>query len=419
MNYKVLVLTCLLLGLFTLDAPTYPIDGYSFTNIRRLEYLQLIVDGEMKGTLPVPGAMKSVHDIHLHLKGQKGDSLETLPAPDPGLQKEINRLFPGLNENYSLSLLDITSGRPMRYASRKERDGYQPGSVGKLAVMLGFFTELSKIYPRSFEQRLDLLCTKEVRGGQWAMTDEHTVTIFNPQSRALQKRTVQVRDVFLLYEWLDFMMSVSNNGAAAVCWREAILMRVFGTAYPGLTEKQADEYFKTTPKSELSDIAISVVNDPLRSLGITHEEWRLGTLFTRGASGYIPPKGGSTGTTAGLMKFLIMMERGCAVDEESSLEMKKLFYMTDRRIRYAASPVLREAAVYFKSGSLYKCQQEEGYSCGKYRGNVHNYMNSAAIVEHPDGTTYLVVLMSNVRKKNSASDHMALASSIDKKVKER
>ena len=289
--------------------------------------------------------------------------------------------------------------------------------MGKLAVLLAVFAELAKIYPDSFAMRQELLCTKEVRGGVWALTDEHTVSIFNTQTQTLKKRTVQGNDIFLLYEWLDYMMSVSNNGAAAVCWREAILMRVFGKDYPNLTEAKAEEYFKATPKSELSELAIQVVNDPLRELGIAHDEWRLGTMFTSGASGRIPPKGGSIGTPLGLMKFLIKMERGLAVDEESSLEMKRLFYMTDRRIRYASAPALRNAAVYFKSGSLYKCRAEEGYSCAKYKGNVDNFMNSVAIIEHPDGTTYMVALMSNVRKKNSANDHMALAAAIDKKVR--
>jgi hypothetical protein len=410
--------TLLLIVLVAGEAPTYPIDGYSFTNIRRLAYLQLIVDGALKGPKPVPGAMKSIHEIRLNLAGPEGDALAILPTPDPVLQKAINGLFPNLNENYSIALLDITPGRPVRYASRKENTGYQPGSVGKLAVLLGFFTELAKIYPDSFALRQDLLCTKAVRAGGWAMTDEHTVTIFNPQTHRVVKRTVRESDVFLLYEWLDYMMSVSNNGAAAVCWREAILMRVFGHAYPDLTEEAAEAYFRDTPKSELSDIATAVVNDPLRALGIADDEWRLGMLFTRGGTHRIPPKGGSIGTPVGLMKFLVALERGKTVDPESSLEMKKLFYMTDRRIRYAASSALREAAVYFKSGSLYSCQPEEGYTCEKYKGNVNNYMNSVAIIEHPDGTTYMVALMSNVRKKNSASDHMALAAAIDKKVRQ-
>ncbi len=64
---------------------------------------------------------------------------------------------------------------------------------------------------------------------------------------------------------------------------------------------------------------------------------------------------------------------------------KRLIYMTQRRIRYASSPALNDAAVYFKSGSLYRCKPEEGFVCRKYEGNVENLMNSVAIVESPAG----------------------------------
>jgi hypothetical protein len=60
------------------------------------------------------------------------------------------------------------------------------------------------------------------------------------------------------------------------------------------------------------------------------------------------------------------MEQGRLVDEWSSRQIKRLLYMTERRIRYAYAPVLHDAAVYFKSGSLYSCQKEEGFKCGKY-----------------------------------------------------
>ncbi len=395
---------------------SYPIDGFAYTNIKRLKYIQLVQEGEIQGKAPIPGATKSIHDIRLNLVGKAGDVLAELPSPDPGFQKAINGLFPNLNENYSISVLDITPGRPFRLAQRKEMGGYQPGSVGKLAVVAGFFTELAKVYPGDFEARQDLLCTKMVRGGSWAMTDSHTVPFFDLGTKKLTKRTLKPPDTFLLYEWLDHMLSVSNNGAASVCWREAILMRVFGARYPNLQEAEAEAWFKSTPKSELADIANAVVHEPLRKLGITEDEWRLGQLFTRGGTAYIPPKGGSIGTPNGLMKFLVAMERGKVIDAESSLEIKRLLYMTDRRIRYANAPSLKKAAVYFKSGSLYKCAPEEGYTCEKYKGNVDNFMNSIAIVEHPDGVTYMVALMSNVRKKNSNQDHMALASSIDKAV---
>jgi hypothetical protein len=220
-----------------------------------------------------------------------------------------------------------------------------------------------------------------------------------------------------LYEWADHTLSVSNNGAASIVWREAILMRVFGQKYLTLTFEESENYFKTTPKSELAEIAVSVVNDPLRDLGITEDEWRLGQMFTRGATAYIPGKGGSLGTPEGLMKWMVALERGDVTDPQSSLEIKRLMYMTDRRIRYAANATLKDAAVYFKSGSLYKCDRTTMPDCGKYMGNVQNFMNSVAIIEHEDGTTYLVALMTNVLKKNSNIDHNALASSIDKLVR--
>jgi hypothetical protein len=396
----------------------YPIDGYEETGISRLKKLQRIVAGELPNEKqPIPGALKSIDDIALNPTCTEWNKLKCIPEVDAKLQKSITNLFAGMNTNYSLTILDVTKGKPVRYAAHREKSQYQPGSVGKIAVLAGFFTELAKIYPESFEARQELMRTRRVRAGRWAMTDSHTVPFYDVETGKSSKRTVQEADVFSLYEWLDHMVSVSNNGAASVCWREAVLMRAFGAAYPTLTQEQANEYWANTPKSELTEMAVSIVNEPLRLLDISEDEWRLGTFFTRGAGTFIPPKGGSTGTPLGLMKFLIAMEHGVVVDIKSSLEIKRLLYMTDRRIRYASASALKDAAVYFKSGSLYKCREEEGYTCEKYKGNVENFMNSVAIIEHEDGTNYMVVLMSNVLKKNSGSDHMELANRIEKIVR--
>ncbi len=391
----------------------YPIDGYLLTGIRRLLRLQMVLKGEIKDTPPIAGARKTVNEIHLQLLGPKGDSLVSPPVPDPALQNKLNAMFPRLDESYSVTLLDITPGKKTRYACRQENRGFQPGSVGKLAVIAGLFTELQHIYPDSFEKRQQLLKEKSVRAGKWAIADVHTVPFFDPETKILVKRTVKEEDVFSLYEWADHMLSVSNNGAASVLWREVILMRHFGKSYPFLTQEQATEFFKTTPKDSLRRLANLVVNEPLQNIGITKDEWRLGSMFTQGAKSYIPGEGGSIGSPYGLMKYLVALERGKIVDQESSLEIKRLLYMTDRRIRYATSPRLTNAAVYFKSGSLYKCKKEEGFECKKYMGNVENYMNSVAIVEHPDGTVYMVALMSNVLRKNSNIDHQTLATGID------
>ena len=410
----VLVLIC---SAFT-TATLYPIDGYEYTGIKRLKRLELIKSGEIveKQTLP-EGAFKSYLDIKLNLKEKAADSLHCFFKDNEAFQKEISNLFRGLDKSYSLTVMDITDLNNIKYAHRNETAGYQPGSVGKLAVLLGLFDQLSKIYPNNFEKRIALLKTKVVKAGVWGLTDEHTIPIYNIETKKLVKRQVIASDEFSLFEWADHMLSVSNNGAASIVWREVLLMQAFGEKYPELTEADALTYFKTTEKKVLTDLGNDVVNLPLRNLGITADEWRLGSFFTRGANTYVGDKGGSIGTPFGVMKFLVQLEQGNVIDEQSSLEMKRLMYMTDRRIRYAQAPALKEAAVYFKSGSLYKCDRSNGQVCGKYMGNIQNFMNSVAIVEHPDNTTYMVVLMTNVLRKNSATDHMTLAANIDKLIR--
>ncbi|MGB5275219.1 MAG: hypothetical protein WBN39_14285, partial [Flavobacteriaceae bacterium] len=252
----------------------YPIDGYEQTGIKRLLRLERIQSGEIKSTTPLPpGAMKTYDQIKLNLTSRT-DSVAALMEVNPDFQKEINGLFRGLDKSYSLTILDISDPNNVRYAERNESAGYQPGSVGKLAVLAGLFTQLAKIYPDSWESRTELLRNRSVKAGVWGLTDEHTVPIFNIEKNTLVKRQVIASDVFTLYEWTDHMLSVSNNGAASIVWREVLLMAAFGQEYPTLTEERALEYFKTTPKKELTDLGNDVVNLPLRDLGITPEEWR-------------------------------------------------------------------------------------------------------------------------------------------------
>jgi hypothetical protein len=416
---KTALLIIILAGMIPASLNAYPIDGYAMTGIRRLLYLQMVMKGEIKATPPIKGAQLSMGDIRLNLTGPRGDSLLVFPPVDQKLQKSVDALFPVLHESYSLALLDITPGRGVRYACRQEKKQFQPGSVGKLLVIAGLFNELKNIYPESFEKRQELLRNKSVKGGRWALYDEHTVPVFDTVTRKLVKRTVAEKDLFSLYEWADHMLSASNNGAANVVWRETILMRVYGRKYPCLSEEEANDFFNTTPRSQLMALAVEVVNDPVNNTGISEQEWRLGSMFTAEAKKIIPGSGGSAASPYGLMKYLVALERGVIVDKPSSLEIKRLLYMTATRIRYASSWSLAGAAVYFKSGSLYQCKKEEGYKCEKYMGNVNNYMNSVIIVEHPDGTTYMVALMSNVLKRNSASDHNALASKIDQAVRRK
>ncbi len=395
----------------------YPIDGYEQTGIARLYRLhKMQLDSIKNKRIPV-GAYKKLADIKLNLKDKKQDSLESILTEDPEFAKKMNRLFPG--RGYSATILDMTNPDSLRYAAFREKVGYQPGSVGKIAVLNALFVQLQKLCPDSWEARTALLRNKRVKARYWGTGDHHTIPIYDIDNDKLVKRRVRASDEFSLYEWADHMVSVSNNGAASVVWREAILMAAFKEKYEKLTEDEAELYFKETPRDSLTDFAINLVNEPLRDLGITKDEWRLGKLFTGAAGRYVGRKGGSIGTPVGLMKYLVSLEQGNVVDERSSLEIKRMLYLTDRRIRYAKSSRLDSAAVYFKSGSFYKCDRKKDPNCSSYAGNVFNYMNSVIVVEQPNKTKYIVCLMTNVLNKNSAGAHMYLASKIDKAIQSK
>jgi hypothetical protein len=409
---KIFVLFSIWCLVFVNPGLAYPLDGYSTTGIRRLERLRLLAASTAAGVVaPVVGARKTLGEIKLNLLTSPGATLETLPPVEEKLQKRLDAIFPNRHESYSIALLDVTPGRPICYASRQPERLFSPGSVGKLAIAAGLFSELKALFPESTEAREKLLRETMVKAGRWVLGDSHTVPIFDPKTGKYENRTIREGDVFSLNEWVDYMLSASANAAASVVWREVMLIRACGRAYPPVPA-DAEAFFASTPKAELQKMALSVVNSPLRQIGIADGDWRLGSFFTGVGKAYVP-SGGSHGNPQGLLWFLVRLEQGKVVDEWSSLEIKRFMYMTARRIRYASAPALTNGAVYFKSGSIYSHKPEAGFVPQNYAGNVQNFMNSVAIVEQPDGRVYFVVLMSNVLGKNSAADHQSIAAQVD------
>jgi hypothetical protein len=78
--------------------------------------------------------------------------------------------------------------------------------------------------------------------------------------------------------------------------------------------------------------------------------------------------------------------------------------------------VLASSRVFFKSGSLFECEPEPDFDCRQYQGNKTNLMHSVAIVETDVDAgpprVYVISMMSNVLKVNSAQEHMELGSAI-------
>jgi len=409
----VAVLLLAMAGAARLEA--YPLDGYADTGIRRVEAARLANEGIIAGGKQPPGALLPSSRVDLRLLDHK--DLE-LPAPDPAFTRQVLDLLGSNADSYGVAVLDITDPAHPRYAEHRGDHRQNVGSVGKLVVALALFQALADTWPDDLEKRRQILRETVVTADGFSHTDHHTIRIFDVAARKLTRRPLRDGDRGSLWEYLDWALSASSNSAAAMVMREVMLLRQYGRDYPP-PEAEIQRFFRETPRQELTELFRRTFYEPVTRNGLDLELLRQGSFFTAEGKRRVPGPGSSYGTARELMNYTLRMEQGRLVDEFSSREIKRLLYMTERRIRYASSPALKNAAVYFKSGSLYECRKEEGFKCGKYMGNVRNYMNSVAIVESPAGDyrlDYMVTLISNVLRKNSAVDHQTLATRIHRLV---
>ena len=414
---KTLAFSVVLTTLLSLTslANAYPLDGYGDTGIRRVEGFRLMTAGQIKGRKQPPGARLNTAQVDLRLLDRKAMDL---PPADPGFTQQIRNLLGKHADRYGISVLDLSDKDNPRYAEWRGDYRQNVGSVGKIIGALGFFQALADAWPDDLKKREAILRNTIVTADSFSHGDHHKIKIFNLETRKLLRRPVKDGDQGNLWEWLDWMLSVSSNAAAAMIMREAMLLRHFGKDYP-VSEEQIHRFFKETPRKELTALFKKTFWDPVTRNGFDIEQLRQGSFFTAQGKRNVYGGGNSYGTSRSLMKLVLRMEQGRLVDEWTSRNLKRLLYMTEHRIRYASSPALKDAAVYFKSGSLYSCDRKSSMPCGKYKGTGKNYMNSVAIIESPAGDYrlhYVVTLISNVQGKNSAVDHQTLATRIHRLI---
>lgn len=415
MNHKQFATAALAVGCGFLisHASSYPLDGYEQTRIGRLLGYRLALDGKIKTTVRIPpGGLLGVADVKLRLAGRnEAFDVSERMRKEPKLQMGLERIFSSRDPSYGIAVLDITDPAHPRYAALREYETRIPGSVGKLLVATGFFDALRQRYPDDVDARNRLLRDTVVVADRFVNSDGKTAPYFKTGDEAVVNRRIAIGDRLNLWEWLDNMFSVSSNAAGSTVWKQAMLLRKFGADYPP-TPEQEQAFLASTPKMELGEYARETLEIPLRGVGLNTDRLKLGTFFTSEASKVIPGAG-SLACPFELLRWLVRMEQGKLVDPWSSLEIKRLMYFTRPRYRYASSPSLSKAAVFFKSGSLFQCKPEEGFTCKAYAGNVTNLMHSVAVVESGE-KVYLVAMMSNVLRVNSAAEHQTVAGEIER-----
>jgi hypothetical protein len=291
-----------------------------------------------------------------------------------------------------------------------------------MMILLAWFQALADVYPDDIDARFRVMADTQVTANAFIRNDHHKVPFWKPGDPKVVRRPIEEGDVGNVWTFFDWTASASSNAAASMMMSQVILLKAFGTAYPP-TDEEAAAYFEQTPKAELSKIFMAAMQNPLTRNGLDVTRLRQGGFFSREGKKRVPGTN-STATSHQLLKFVMLMEQGKLVDPWSSLHIKKLLYLTDGRIRYASSHVLANCAVYYKSGSFYGCKVEKGFDCDsyKYRGNRFNFMNSVAVVETKASPgeqqlRYVVVVLSNVLKKNSAELHRDMAAEVHRIIK--
>lgn len=396
----------------------YPIDAGPVTGIERLEAYQLRLSQRVRGVKkPVPGAQLERQQITLRLFDE-GLLLDPLPSSDKTLEKQLRKLLGRNARHYSLALVDLTDQTNPTYAEHNAERSFNPGSLGKLVVGIGLFQALAEHFPNNPNARDALLRDQHLVAQDFTRAANHDVPFWNTEKQEMRFRKPRPGDTTNLWTWLDWMLSSSSNVAASMVLRETMLLRSLSQDYPG-SDQQRRAFFHDTPSRDKTQRLRLALDTGLNQSGIDTDQFRQGGFFTSRAR-RLASGGKSYANAKSLIQLLVAMEQGTLVDPYSSRELKRLLYMTQKRIRYASAPELNEAAVFFKSGSLYSCHSSP---CPKYEGDRINLLNSVAIVEDPAGDSaglhYMVVVSSNVLGKNSAWAHRQLAGRIHTLMRER
>lgn len=415
-HYLIIIVTITFLA--TTLGHAYPLDADGHTGIARLEGYRLVQEGKVRGLRLGKGANLKLEQINLRLQGKPN---LTLPAIDKKFQKDILAWLGKNKDKYTLGVLDLTQPDQPLYAEHHSNRQISPGSVGKIVVAAALFQTLADIYPDDITAREQVLRNSMIKADKFIRYDTHDVPIWNADKRRMIYRPLQEGDTANLWTYLDWMMSASSNAAASMVMKQILLLQEFGKRYP-VPETEADAFFRNTPRSRLGKHLAEVMQSGVSGSGLNPKMLRQGKFFTPMGKRLVPGLR-SYATTRELMRFLLHLEQGKIVDSFSSREIKRLMYITQKRIRYASHPALNNAAVYFKSGSLYGCRREPGVKCEKYKGTSINLLNSVAIIESPAGAEqplhYLVVVSSNILKENSSVAHQTLALRLHRLIEKR
>ena len=159
----------------------YPIDGYGYTGIARLDFYDLAQQGVVSGRQLSPGAKLTLDQIRI--RGADID-LDTATA-DPAISKSIRGYLGKQASRYGVALVDLSDPDQPLYAGYNDDYKANVGSVGKILVALALYQQLANRFPDDIAAREELLKTKKISANSFIERDSHKVPIWQVAERKL------------------------------------------------------------------------------------------------------------------------------------------------------------------------------------------------------------------------------------------
>jgi len=289
------------------------------------------------------------------------------------------------------------------------------GSVGKLVVALALFQALADAWPDDLERRATVLRDTTVTADAFSQSDHHTVRFFDPATKTLARRTIRVGDKGSLLRVPRLDAVPSSNSAAGMVMREAMLLRQFGKAYP-VGEDEIRRFFSETRKSELTALFERTFVEPVTRNGLDVNLLRQGSLFTHQGKRIVPARARATArpassrATSSSSSRAASSTRSRAARSSGSSTSPSAASATPRR------PPSRPRRCSSSPDRCTSASRSRAFAASRTRERQELH-DSVAIVEHPAGGRrlyYMVTIVSNVLRRNSASVHMELATRLQK-----
>ena len=190
----------------------YPIDGYNYTGIARLDFYDLAQQGVVSGRQLSEGAKLSLEQIRI--RGADID-IDTATA-DAAMNKAVKGFLGNQASAYGVALVDLSDPENPTYAGFNDDYQANVGSVGKILVTLALYQGLANRFPDDIDARVEFLKSKQITADRFIEHDSHKVPIWNVADRKLQHRPIRLGDTASLWEYMDWTLSASSNAAAAM-----------------------------------------------------------------------------------------------------------------------------------------------------------------------------------------------------------